>query len=78
MLRLKVAEVARARGLSLADLQCASGLSITTTRRYWNSQVQRVTLVSLEALARALNVEIVDLLEKDDSQLVGRVQAKEE
>src|SRR3954471_24354424 len=65
MIRLKVAEVARTRGLSLVGLQRASGLSITTTRRYWNNQVQRVTLMSLEALARTLNADIVDLFEKD-------------
>ena len=78
MLRLKVAEVARARGLSLGGLQRASGLSISTTRRYWNNQVQRVTLVSLEALACALDVAIVDLLEKDGSGSVERKQAGEE
>jgi DNA-binding Xre family transcriptional regulator len=72
MIRLKVAEVARTRGLSLVGLQRASGLSITTTRRYWNNQVQRVTLMSLEALARTLNVDIVDLFEKVGSQSVER------
>jgi DNA-binding Xre family transcriptional regulator len=78
MIRLMVAEVARARGLSLVGLQRASGLSITTTRRYWNNQVQRVTLVSLEALARTLDVDIVDLFEKDGSQSIGRAHAGEE
>jgi DNA-binding Xre family transcriptional regulator len=78
MIRLMVAEVARARGLSLVGLQHASGLSISTIRRYWNNQVQRVTLASLEALACALNVDIADLLEKDGSGSVGRKHAGEE
>ncbi|WP_410968542.1 helix-turn-helix domain-containing protein, partial [Salmonella sp. SAL4443] len=76
MIRLTVAEVARARGLSLVGLQRASGLSLSTTRRYWNDQVQRITLASLEALAHALDVDIVDLFEKNVSQSVGREQAR--
>lgn len=61
MIRLKIAALAHVRGLSLPELQRASGLSSTTLRRYWHNQLQRVTFTSLDAIARALAVPIADL-----------------
>lgn len=77
MLRLKVAEVARAQGMSQTRLQDASGLSRTTIQRYWHSHVRRVSFTSLHAIAQALNVSFTDLFLGDEPQhraLEQRVQ----
>jgi len=77
MLRLKVAEVARAQGMSQTRLQDASGLSRTTIRRYWHNHVRRITFTSLYAIAQALNVSFTDLFLGDVTQqgaLEQRVQ----
>lgn len=61
MLRLRIREIAQTQGMSLRELRHASGLDSATTRRYWHSHVQRVTLATLEAIAQALGVTIGDL-----------------
>ena len=68
MLRLKVAEVARAQGISQVRLQDASGLSRTTIQRYWQNHVRRITFTSLDAIAQALNVSFTDLFRGDETQ----------
>jgi transcriptional regulator with XRE-family HTH domain len=68
MLRLKVAEVARAQGISQVRLQDASGLSRTTIQRYWQNHVRRITFTSLDAIAQALNVSFTDLFLGDETQ----------
>jgi transcriptional regulator with XRE-family HTH domain len=61
MIQLKISEVAQARGLDLAKLSRGSELSRNTIRRYWHNRVRRVSLISLEAIASALNVSIAEL-----------------
>ena len=68
MLRLKVAEVARAEGMSQTRLQDASGLSRTTIQRYWHNYVRRITFTSLDAIAQALNISFTDLFLADETQ----------
>lgn len=68
MLHLRVEEVARAQGISLEQLQVASGLSRPTVARYWRSDLHRITFTSLHAIARALNVPMNELLDRDEAQ----------
>jgi transcriptional regulator with XRE-family HTH domain len=73
MIQLKISEVAQARGLDLAKLSRASQLSLNTIWRYWHNRVCRVSLVSLEAIASALNVSIADLfVDKTDRAIAEK------
>lgn len=74
MARLRVREFAEARGLSKARLQIKAGISMGSVRRYWygtrdgaaaGEPLQEVDLIVLQALARALDVEISDLFAPD-------------
>lgn len=69
-LRLRVREVAEARGWKLGTLQRKSGISMTSARRLWygtmdgredGEPLQQVHLPSLEAIAHELGVRPIDL-----------------
>ena len=72
MIRLRIKELAEARGLSLSTVQREAKLPVSTARRYWWSSrtglqrdagtLNEVNLFTLSAIARLLNVRPGDLL----------------
>lgn len=64
MLKLRVKEVAQSQGINIQQLAERAKLSYDTVLKYWHNQVRRVDLSTLEALAIALNVSSLELLEE--------------
>ncbi len=62
MLKLRVKEVAEARGLNRNQLQLKSGVTLPLLTRYWNSTTTEVKLDALEKIAKALEVKPGDLI----------------
>lgn len=74
-LRLRVREVAEAKGITLAQLQRRADLGMTTTRRMWygtgdgnaeGKPLQNVALDVLDRIAKVLGVEPCDLLVREE------------
>lgn len=67
--RLKVKEVATAKGISLTRLSQRSEVAYNTVRRIWRDPYSDVNLSTLQRLADVLGVSVNDLVETvpDDS-----------
>lgn len=63
MYRLKVKEVATAKGFSISRLSRVADVPIKTVRRAWNDPTYAIQLPSLDRIAKALQVPINELLE---------------
>src|SRR5260370_35760798 len=66
MLKLRVKEVAEARGLNRNQLQLKSGVTLPLLTRYWNSTTTEVKLDALAKISRALDVKPGDLIVYDE------------
>ncbi len=66
MVRLRVREVAREKGVSIHKLSRLSDVSLTTVRKLVNDPTYSVTTTTLEKIANALNVGVRDLIEETD------------
>lgn len=64
--KLRLQELAQARGLNLSQVQRRSGLTMTQVRRYWRNETSSVSLEALEALCDLLQVMPGELLVKED------------
>jgi transcriptional regulator with XRE-family HTH domain len=64
--RLKVREVAQNQGLDMAKLSRRSDVAYRTIVRVWHNPKHDVSLSTLEKIAKALGVRIVDLLAEDE------------
>lgn len=73
MPRLRVQEVARSKNKRLSEVQIDARLPMATMRRYWygtrdgkaeGEVLTEVDLTKLAAIARALGVQIADLIEE--------------
>ena len=70
MARLRLRELAEARGLNMSQVQRQSGLTMGMVRRYWYNEgkdgpLNEVQLEALDRLARLLGVQPGELLEAD-------------
>jgi DNA-binding Xre family transcriptional regulator len=63
MLRLRIAEVAKQKGYSMNSLSRASDVSFNTIKRLWKKPDSGVSLETLAKIARALQVDIGELVE---------------
>jgi hypothetical protein len=75
MPKLKVQELARAKGFNISQLQLRTGVAMGTMRRYWygtrdgkaeGEPLQEVDLGILAAIAKSLEVKLVDLIDEVD------------
>ena len=64
MLRLRVKEIAPQQGISQVKLARMADLDIKTLARIYKNPYAEVSSVTLQKLARALSVPVVDLLEE--------------
>ena len=62
MVRFRVKELARERGLTSEELAYKSGVKLSTVRNLWQNRVQDPAYSTLAAIARALEVRIEDLV----------------
>ncbi|MBE3561703.1 MAG: helix-turn-helix transcriptional regulator [Ktedonobacteraceae bacterium] len=63
MIRLKVKEVAREKGVSQRQLSLRSGVDINTVRRIFRYPTTIVTTETLDKLAKVLDVDASTLIE---------------
>ena len=63
MIRLTIREVAEARKINMSKLSRMADLNYNTIRAIWNDETKDVAVSTLEKIARALNVEVSELIE---------------
>ena len=68
MFRLKVKEVAQAKGTSQRQLFLRSGVDITTIRKVFRNPHTVVTVETLTRLAKVLEVDVSELIENAPDQ----------
>jgi transcriptional regulator with XRE-family HTH domain len=62
MVRFRLKELARERGLTSEELAYKSGVKLSTVRNLWQNRVQDPSFSTLYALSKALDVRMEDLL----------------
>ncbi len=65
MARLRVREIAEAKGVGIAKLSRLADLSIVTVRRIWRNPHHDIALSTLEKIAAALGVKVNDLIDDE-------------
>jgi transcriptional regulator with XRE-family HTH domain len=63
MRRLRVKEVAQAKGFTMARLQRAADINLKTMQSIWHNPRHDASLNTLDKLAKALGVPVTDLIE---------------
>ncbi|HJT57029.1 MAG TPA: helix-turn-helix transcriptional regulator [Ktedonobacteraceae bacterium] len=63
MLKLKVKEIALAKGYNQSSLSRAADIPIQTIRRIWRDPYYEVRLKTLNKIAAVLNIPATDLFE---------------
>ncbi len=63
MVRLKIREIAEARKINMSKLSRMADVNYNTIRAIWDNEMKDVTVSTLEKIARALKVDIAELIE---------------
>lgn len=63
MRRLRVKEVAQARGFTMARLQRAADINLKTIQAIWHNPQHDASLNTLDKIAKALGVPVTELIE---------------
>jgi len=63
MRRLRVKEVAQAKGFSMARLQRLADINLKTIQAIWHNPQHDASLKTLDKIAKALGVPITELIE---------------
>lgn len=63
MVRIKVREFAVARNINMSKLSRMADVNYNTIRSLWDDETRDITVGTLEKIARALKVDIRELLE---------------
>jgi DNA-binding Xre family transcriptional regulator len=64
--RLKVKEVAQAKGYNISTLSRTSDVPLSTIRRAWHEPQYEIKLATLHKIAKTLGVRTIDLIEDVD------------
>lgn len=68
MIRLKVKEVAARQGMSMRKLAKNAGIAYNTLRTLYHDPYRPLSTVTLDKLARALNVDASELIESENDR----------
>lgn len=63
MVRLKVREIAEAKGFNISTLSRAADVPFSTVRRVWRNPYYEIKLATLQKLAVTLGVHTSELIE---------------
>ncbi len=63
MRRLRVKEVAQARGFTMARLQRAADINLKTIQAIWHDPRHNASLNTLDKIAKVLGVPVTELIE---------------
>jgi transcriptional regulator with XRE-family HTH domain len=69
MRRLRVKEVAQAKGFTMARLQRAADINLKTIQAIWHNPRHDASLNTLDKLAKALGVPVTELIEDVPEEL---------
>jgi len=64
MIRLRVKEVAKEKGISMGKLSRTADIAYNTIKRIYADPYRDVSMYTLDKIAHALNVEIAELIEQ--------------
>ena len=67
MIRIKVREIAEQKGMSRTKLSRLADTNYKTVAEIWKNPHKDVGTLTLERLAKALGVRVVDLIEETDA-----------
>lgn len=68
MAKLRIKEIAEAKGLNRSQLQIKAGVTLPMLNRYWSNDTESVHLASMDRIAKALGVQVCDLFATDEPQ----------
>ena len=68
MARLRIREVAEARGFSMGKLQRDAGVTMKVIQRVWRDANHDISFNTLKKLATALGVPVRDLIDEEEDQ----------
>ena len=68
MAKLRVKEIAEAKGVLQSHLQLEARVTPPLLSRYWNNKTSSVDLIELEKIARALGVAPGELIVADEEE----------
>ncbi|HZS77574.1 MAG TPA: helix-turn-helix transcriptional regulator [Ktedonobacteraceae bacterium] len=63
MVRLKIREIAEAKKINMSRLSRMADVNYNTIRAIWDNEMKDVTVSTLEKIARALKVDVSELIE---------------
>ena len=63
MVRLKIREIAEAKKINMSKLSRMADVNYNTIRAIWDNEKKDVNVSTLEKIARALKVELSELIE---------------
>lgn len=63
MIRLKIREIAEARKINMSKLSRMADVNYNTIRAIWDNEMKDVNVSTLEKIARALKVDVSELIE---------------
>jgi len=63
VVRLKIREIAEAKKINMSKLSRMADVNYNTIRAIWDNELKDVTVSTLEKIARALKVDISELME---------------
>ncbi|GHO99379.1 hypothetical protein KSF_094270 [Reticulibacter mediterranei] len=68
MAKLKIKEIAEAKGISMSKLHRSADITYRTIRLIYGDPYRDINLSTLEKIARALGVSICDLIEEQPQE----------
>ncbi|HLX57551.1 MAG TPA: helix-turn-helix transcriptional regulator [Ktedonobacteraceae bacterium] len=74
MRRLRVKEVAQAKGFSMARLQRLADINLKTIQAIWHNPQHDASLKTLDKIAKALGAPITELIEDVPEDLPGQTK----
>jgi DNA-binding Xre family transcriptional regulator len=63
VVRLKIREIAEAKKINMSKLSRMADVNYNTIRAIWDNEMKDVTVSTLEKIARALKVDVSELIE---------------
>ena len=78
MIRLKIKEIAEAKGISQGKLSRKADIDVKTIRRIYRNPVEIITTETLDKLATALEVNVCELIEQIPNITISTSTAKAE
>jgi DNA-binding Xre family transcriptional regulator len=71
VIRLKIKEIAEAKGISQGKLSRKADIDVKTIRRIYRNPVEIITTETLDKLATALEVNVCELIEQIPTPLAN-------